>query len=66
MTSLAIAGGLLLLAAGAMLLAVHYAKRNERATIAAERAEAKTKAAEELAKPVSRDDVTKTLDDGKF
>lgn len=66
MTGLAIIGGLFALAAGAMLLAIHYAKRNERATIAAERAEAKTVATEELAKDVSRDDVAKALDDAKF
>jgi hypothetical protein len=65
-TQLAIIGGVFLLAAGAMFLTIRYAKREERAKIAAERAEAKTKAAEELAKPVSREDVADALDQGKF
>jgi hypothetical protein len=66
MNTALLVGGLILLAAGAFLFAVRYAKREERAKIAAERAEAKTKATEELAKPVSREDVADALDKGKF
>lgn len=70
MTSLALIGGILLVAAFAIMAATHFAGRAARAQALKEQADAKSRASERVAEAMSKEytpeDAAKKLEDNSF